>query len=172
VGPEDVIEVLQALAEHEIQVWIDGGWGLDALVGEQTRDHRDLDLAVDQDDLARAEEVLGELGFWHDAAAEPGLPARFVLRDDCGREVDFHPLVFDRDGHGWQQLSKSGRAWDWHPAEHLQAHGAIAGREVRCLTPELQVRFHLGYEWGERDEHDLKVLARTFNVPLPPPLRP
>lgn len=167
--PEDVNEVLEALERNDIQVWIDGGWGVDALIGEQTRDHLDLDLAVDQRDLPRIKQVLGDLGFDHDRTVELGLPARLVLRDSSSREIDLHPLAFDTDGHGWQQLSESGRAWGQYPAEHLQATGTIAGRAVRCLTPELQVRFRMGYEWSERDEHDLSLLASHFEVPLPPP---
>jgi hypothetical protein len=27
-------------------IWLDGGWGVDALVGEQTREHEDLNLIV------------------------------------------------------------------------------------------------------------------------------
>jgi lincosamide nucleotidyltransferase A/C/D/E len=165
---EDVIEVLEALERHDIHVWIDGGWGVDALVGEQTRNRLDLDLAVDQRDLQRIKQVLGDLGFRHDRTADPGLPARLVLHDDRTREIDLHPLLFDDDGHGWQQLSESGRAWGRYPAEHLQATGTITGHEVRCLTPELQARFRMGYEWSVRDEHDLKLLASNFETPLPP----
>lgn len=168
--PDDVIRVLEALERHDIDVWIDGGWGVDALIGEETRDHLDLDLAVDQRDLPRIEQALGDLGFERDRTAEPGLPARLVLRDSRGLQIDLHPLVFDTDGHGWQQLSGSGRAWGRYPAEHLVATGKIAGRGVRCLTPELQVRFRMGYEWSEHDEHDLNLLASHFEIPVPPPL--
>jgi lincosamide nucleotidyltransferase A/C/D/E len=167
---DDVVEVLEALDRHDIHVWIDGGWGVDALVGEQTRDHLDLDLAVDQRDLALITQVLGGFGFRLDSTVEPGLPSRLVVRNGRSREIDLHPLVFDKRGDGWQQLSKSGRAWGRYPSEHLQATGTIAGREVRCLTAELQVRFRLGYEWSGRDEHDLSLLASRFDVPLPPPL--
>jgi hypothetical protein len=34
------------------RVWIAGGWGVDALVGRQTRIHSDLDLAVDVTQMA------------------------------------------------------------------------------------------------------------------------
>jgi hypothetical protein len=34
--------------------WIGGGWGVDALVGYQTRGHHNLDLAVDADQVAAA----------------------------------------------------------------------------------------------------------------------
>ena len=170
MDPGDVVEVWDALERNGILAWVDGGWGVDALVGTQTREHLDLDLAVDRRDLPRIEHVLDRLGFRRDSTAAPGLPARLVLRDDRGREIDLHPLVFDENGHGWQQLSESGRSWGRYPTEHLRAAGTIASREVRCLSPELQVRFRMGYEWSERDEHDLDVLARHFEIPLPPPL--
>lgn len=151
-------------------MWIDGGWGVDALVGEQTREHADLDLAVDVDELARVERLLADIGLRHDPTVEPGLPARLVLRDDRGRQVDIHPLRFDEDGNGWQQLSETGKAWARYPAEHLGGTGSIAGMRVRCLSPELQVRSRAGYEWSSRDEHDIDLLARRFpDVPLPPP---
>jgi lincosamide nucleotidyltransferase A/C/D/E len=41
---DDVLAVLAVLREAGAEVWVGGGWGIDALVGEQTRDHRDLDL--------------------------------------------------------------------------------------------------------------------------------
>jgi hypothetical protein len=36
-------------------------------------------------------------------------------------------------------------AWGAYPAEDLTVTGMVAGRPVRCLTPSLQVRHHLGY---------------------------
>lgn len=167
----DVLEVLEALDSYASRVWIDGGWGVDALVGEQTRDHADLDLAVDHSDLPEIEQALVTIGYRHDATATPGLPARFVVRDDDGRQIDIHPLHLDREGNGWQQLSETGRAWGRYPVEDLRASGNIAGRRVQCLSPELQFRFRLAHEWSGRDEHDIRLLASRFDVgPLPPPL--
>jgi lincosamide nucleotidyltransferase A/C/D/E len=168
---EDVVEVLDWLDRAEVHVWVDGGWGVDALIGDQTRAHIDLDLALDRSELDRARETLEERGFRHDATVEPGLPGRLVMRDEQEREVDFHPLVFDAAGNGWQQLSDSGKAWGRYPGEDLQSGGVIGGRHVRCLSPQLQFRFRMGYEWSERDEHDLRLLVERFGVPTPPPLR-
>jgi len=165
---QDVIEVLDCLAGAGVRVYVDGGWGVDALIGEQTRRHRDLDLALDRDHLKRARQALEENDFRHDTTSEPGLPARLVLRDDEGRQVDFHPLLFDEGGDGWQQLSESGKAWGRYPADDLNATGTIAGRPVRCLSPQIQFRFRMGYEWGERDEHDIRLLIEHFGVPSPP----
>jgi lincosamide nucleotidyltransferase A/C/D/E len=166
----NVLEVLDSLADAGITAWLDGGWGIDALLGEQTRPHADLDVAIARDDCARARERLEALGYRHDAEAEPGLPARLVLRDDHGRQVDLHPLVFDPEGNGWQQLSSRG-AWGCYPAADLDASGTIAGRSVRCISAQLQLRFHLGHEWNEREEQDLRLLNERFGTPLPPQLR-
>ena len=45
----DVVEILSDLRAAGCRVWVAGGWGVDALVGRQTRPHRDLDLAVDDE---------------------------------------------------------------------------------------------------------------------------
>lgn len=41
----DVVKLYKLFEENGIEVWIDGGWGIDALLGEQTRPHQDLDIA-------------------------------------------------------------------------------------------------------------------------------
>jgi lincosamide nucleotidyltransferase A/C/D/E len=161
---EDVVEIVKALEAEGIAVWLDGGWGVDALVGEQTRSHADLDLAVDRVQLEHLQDKLERLGFRADPSAEPGLPARLAMNDERGREVDLHPLVFDGTGNGWQQLDDSGRAWGRYPADDLTARGVVAGHAVNCLSAALQFRFHLGYEPSARDRHDLRLLQTRFHV--------
>ena len=164
----DVVAVIDLLAREQIDVWVDGGWGIDALVGRETRDHADLDLVVAQDDLDRARTALAAVGFVHDESAKPGLPARLVLVADDGRRVDLHPVVFDAGGNGWQPLGDG--AWGAYPADGLDAGGEVGGRSVRCISPELQLRHHLGYPPDEHDRHDLRLLSERFGVGLPPGL--
>ena len=40
----DVLEIVARLDAAGVRVWLDGGWGVDALIRHQTRDHEDLDL--------------------------------------------------------------------------------------------------------------------------------
>jgi lincosamide nucleotidyltransferase A/C/D/E len=162
----DVLAVIDCLDAKRIDFWLDGGWGIDALVGRETRPHEDLDLVVAQDDLPRAQTALAELGFEHDPTVEPGLPARVVLVAPDGRHVDLHPVEFDDRGNGWQPLGDG--AYGAYPADGLTGTGEVAGRSVRCLTPELQVRHHLGYRPDDDDHHDLRVLAERFDLDLPP----
>lgn len=162
----DVLAVLDRLDTAGVAAWLDGGWGVDALVGRQTREHADLDLVVSERDLARAAAALGGLGFAPDETAEPGLPARLALLAPDGRRVDLHPVVFDERGNGWQPLG--GDAWGAYPGADLRSTGQVAGRTVRCLSPDLQLRHHLGYPPDENDRRDLRILAAAFDVALPP----
>ena len=145
---------------------MDGGWGVDALLGEETRPHADLDLALSKADLGRALSALAEAGFATNDEATPGLPARFVLREGDGRQVDLHPLAFDEHGNGWQELGEE--AWGLYPADGLTGSGLIGGLEVRCLTPELQLRHHMGWSLTGTARADLARLGERFGVPLPP----
>lgn len=66
-----VLEVIDRLVESGIAVWIDGGWGVDALVGQQTRPHTDLDLVIAQADCSAGRAALEPLGYAHDTTIEP-----------------------------------------------------------------------------------------------------
>jgi lincosamide nucleotidyltransferase A/C/D/E len=60
---EDVVEILGWLDAASADVWLDGGWGVDALFGEQTREHKDLDLIVRDAHESRMRDVLATHGF-------------------------------------------------------------------------------------------------------------
>lgn len=164
----DVADVHGALAQLDaagVATCLDGGWGVDALLGRQTRPHPDLDVVIARDDVARVLDALGDLGFSHDHASEPGLPARLVL-NGRGRVIDCHVVVFDGEGNGWQELDDE--AWGAYPVDGLGGTGLIGGRPVRCITADLQVRHHLGYPPSHKDLRDMRALADAFDVALPP----
>jgi len=48
---EEVAQVLGALDDSGVRHWVGGGWRAAVLVGRQTSEYRDLDLAVNADDL-------------------------------------------------------------------------------------------------------------------------
>lgn len=43
VNKTDVIEIITYTEEKGIDIWIDGGSGVDALLEEETRTHNDID---------------------------------------------------------------------------------------------------------------------------------
>jgi aminoglycoside-2''-adenylyltransferase len=50
-----------------------------------------------------------------------------------------------------------GGTWPY-PAAGFAGRGTVAGREVHCLTPEVQVLTHAGYELDADDIRDLQAL--------------
>lgn len=57
----DMIQVVEALEEADVEVWLDGGWGVDALLEEHTREHDDLDVIIAVDHVPRIVVVLANL---------------------------------------------------------------------------------------------------------------
>ncbi|MFJ6571872.1 nucleotidyltransferase domain-containing protein [Streptomyces sp. NPDC091292] len=156
---DDVLAVLALLHDAGAEVWIGGGWGIDALVGRATRPHRDLDLvhrAEQEPDLLAA---LGAAGF---TETVDWRPVRFVLADGRGRELDLHPLEFAPDGSAVQTSMDPEHPFTY-PASCFST-GTIQGATVPCLSAEQQVRFHQGYEPAERDLHDMALLRDAFGI--------
>jgi lincosamide nucleotidyltransferase A/C/D/E len=148
----DVIEVLDLLDDAGVRHWVGGGWGVAALAGRQTRQHRDLDLAVDAGHLDTCLQMLGQLGY---TAETDWLPVRLELRAPGARWVDVHPVTFSGDGHG-RQPDLDGGFFDYPPAAFTT--GWIGGRLVHCLSAQQQRRFRTGYEHRPQDLHDLAEL--------------
>ena len=146
-----VLEILSVLEAHECRIWIAGGWGVDALLGRQTRSHRDLDLAVDAEHEALAVELLGGLGY---QVETDWRPVRVELASQDGW-VDLHPVVFDQTGVGRQADVNGGQ---FHYPREAFTVGVLGDRPVPCLSRPAQIRFHSGYQPRATDVHDLALL--------------
>jgi lincosamide nucleotidyltransferase A/C/D/E len=159
---QDVIDLLRRFQASGVSYWVDGGWGVDALLGEQTRDHSDLDLVVHRAHLAQARRVLQQLGF---AVLRDWLPNAIALQDAAGREVDLHPVDPTADGGGDQIQLDGTTRWHYSPP----VAGVIGGQAVHCCPVADQLLCHLGYEPRQSDYADMRLLAEHFGVRLPPP---
>lgn len=160
---DSVLEVLAALDDASVPVWLDGGWGVDALLCEQTRDHADLDIILSSTHVPKLKDVLLAIGY---QVAPGGSAANFILADERGREVDVHAIEFNERGYGSFQLS-DGRRWPFPPAA-FAGQGRIDQRQVRCLSADAQVQCHgQGYEPTENDLRDMERLQERFGVVLP-----
>jgi lincosamide nucleotidyltransferase A/C/D/E len=166
VRAEVVVELLDLLHSSGVDSWVDGGWGVDALLGYQSRPHEDLDLVVALDRVSRIREVLDSHGF---TLSEDQLPVRFVLSHPHLGHIDFHTVTFDREGGGLQP-QPSGKTFRYPPDGFVG--GQIADRPVRCISARVQVLCHLGYEPKEKDVHDVRLLHQAFGVELPAAYRP
>src|SRR5262245_4656737 len=104
---DDLIEVLEALEDTGIEAWLDGGWAVDAVLGTQTRPHKDVDIIVQVADVPKLRQTLTKMGF----DIQPGgTDSNFVLADEAGREIDVHTVVFDKDGNGVYRMANGS---DW-----------------------------------------------------------
>jgi lincosamide nucleotidyltransferase A/C/D/E len=150
---DDVLKVLDALQRAGIRHWVAGGWGVDALVGAETRRHRDLDLMVDADDHVACMATLAGLGY---TVETDWLPVRVELVAGGDRWVDVHPVRFDAQGNGLQG-DPDGTHFRYPPAGFVVAR--LGDRDVPCMSAAEQERAHTGYELRPQDEHDLRQLA-------------
>jgi lincosamide nucleotidyltransferase A/C/D/E len=165
--PGALVDLLQLFESAGIEVWLDGGWAVDALLGTQTRPHQDVDIILRVADLPRLREILGSRGF---TIRPGGTESNFVLADDSGLEVDVHAIAFDRDGNGVYRM-ENGSDWIF-PAAGFSGRGLVQDVAVRCLSAEAQVLCHAhGYVPTEKDLQDMELLHARFGVELPPHLR-
>lgn len=165
MSAEEVVDVLERLEAAGVESSVAGGWAIDALLDRVTREHGDLDLAIDANDIDRAIDALDAMGL---SVEVDERPARVALSDGR-RSVDLHPVRWGADGTGRQSTGTGG---DFvYPRGSSRAVGRIGGRGVRCLTPELLVTFHLGYEPRDIDRNDMAALAERYGLDLPEPYR-
>ncbi|HEY4718360.1 MAG TPA: nucleotidyltransferase family protein [Anaerolineales bacterium] len=159
----DVITLYTNLEALGIKIWIDGGWGVDALLGRQTRPHEDIDIVVEQKHVATLRKFLENKGY-RDMQRDDTSAWNFVMSDVEGHQVDFHVIVFDTHGDGLYGPAEKGIIY---PAVSLTGEGSIGGLRVRCISPEWMVKFHSGYELHQKDYDDVAALCAKFGIALP-----
>src|SRR5687768_14553221 len=108
-----LVELLGLFESAAVRVWLDGGWGVDALLETHTRSHRDVDIILRVADVPQLQELLARRGFAVREGASP--PDSFVLADRSGLEVDVHAVSFDDAGNGVYRM-QNGEDWIF-PAE-------------------------------------------------------
>ncbi|MEU2022716.1 aminoglycoside nucleotidyltransferase [Streptomyces sp. NPDC016469] len=169
MSAEDVVALVQRLDAHGVDACIGGGWGVDALLGEQTRDHSDLDVWVPAAHLEALFRAFAEAGVDRIFPWPDDRPWNFVLHDGVRRRVDLHlyePLAGGRLHYG---SVVTGTVF---AADALAGRGSIAGTPVRCESADWAVRCHTGYEPRDVDRHDVPLLCRRFGIPLPEGFEP
>jgi len=162
-----LVELLQLFESATIPVWLDGGWGVDALLQTQTRTHEDVDIVIPVADVPKLQELLAMRGF---AVREGTPPNSFVLANGSGLEVDVHAVTFGDNGSGVYRM-QNGEDWIYS-AEGFSGRGLVGEISVSCLSPTTQVLCHAhGYVPTEKDFRDMELLEDRFGVELPPQLQ-
>lgn len=98
----EILTVVAAFSAAGCRFWLEGGWGVDALVGRQTRAHRDVDIDAQHEETALA--VLADLGYTIETDWRPN---RVELAAGRGW-IDLHPLLIDADGNARQAALDGG----------------------------------------------------------------
>ena len=155
---EKVIEIYNTLERMGILIWIDGGWAKDALIGRQTREHRDLDFAVERKNLDKLVNHFISEGY-----SEVDRPEENKWDIVLGKqqyELDIHAFDFDEEG---KVLDKP--YWDAYESDALNGIGYINNTKVRCvnLYHLLKTLDSTKRELREKDIHDLPLLQELKN---------
>ena len=149
---ENLMEVLNLLDSLKIKYWIDGGWGVDILLGEQNREHRDIDVDFDGKFTGILLDTLKGKGY---EITTDWSPARIELYHPQLGYIDIHPLIISEDGSAKQ----AGLNDNWYDFKAEWFSSALfEGRIIPCISAEAQKIFHNGYELREVDIIDLKNL--------------
>lgn len=156
------VELCDALQVAGVRYWVIGGWGVDAILGRETRPHKDLDILAVRDDLVhlrRMFEVEGlalshvwEESRWIEDVGEPW-PTAFVANDSNGRALDVHLIGVLPRGAVVQHYDNP-----WQLPESFTSTGTIAGRRIPCVSAVAQIRMHVGYTLPAEQQVDLELL--------------
>jgi lincosamide nucleotidyltransferase A/C/D/E len=158
---QTVLSIYNSLEELGVPIWIDGGWGVDALLETQTRDHNDLDIVVEQRHVLHLRDFLKD---YREIKLEIARPHNFVLADPSSNEIDVHVIEIDQVGNGIYGPPEKG---EMYPSASLTGVGKIDGQTVRCISAEWTLKFHSGYELKDKDYRDMSALCTKFNLELP-----
>lgn len=160
---EAVIALCRSFESEGLRFWIDGGWGVDALLAMQTRPHSDLDLAVHFGDMPLFAQLLESLSYQR--AVGPELPDwNWVFCHQSEGMVDLHGFVLNDDGDGILGEPKDNSAY---PAGAFTGVGTLGDMTVRCIAAPVVLLFRNGFEPRDVDRHDVAALCSHFDLKRP-----
>lgn len=159
----DVLSLLDLADRCGVWLCVDGGWGVDALLGRQTRKHGDLDVALEATNLPSLEVELATAGYRR-CGEEEATAWNFLMAREDGAVIDLHAIVLDEHGNG--VLGPPGLE-AVYPAAALSGRGRISGRPVNCISPTWAIAFHDAYTGDEADRADVLALCAHFALPIP-----
>lgn len=151
---QDAAELISFLQTNGVELYVDGGWAVDAVLGQQTRDHSDLDIAIPERDAPRLRELMSTLGY-RELPRYDAWECNFVLTDALRRQFDVHSYTLDEARNNIHGVPYS--------QEQLTGKGVINGCMVCCVPPEWLVKLHTGYEPDENDYRDVKAIECRSN---------
>ncbi len=148
-----LLAIYNLMERHGIKIWIDGGWCVDALVGKQTRDHADLDIAVRRRDNDRLHKLLEAEGY-SEVTRRDSSDWMYVAGNRQGNQVDVHVFEYDKGGNNSYGVE--------YPFGSLTGTGRVNGQQVRCVDAKWMLRFKTAYPPKAKDRHDIALLEQLL----------
>ncbi|WP_294150372.1 nucleotidyltransferase domain-containing protein [uncultured Clostridium sp.] len=149
---ETLEEILDLLDGMGMRYWIDGGWGVDIILGRQSREHRDIDVDFDGEYTDVLLKALEDKGY---VITTDWRPCRIELSHPLLGYIDIHPFVIAEDGSARQADPEGG----WYDLQAEWFSSAVfEGRKIPCISAGAQKPFHTGYEPREVDKVDMQNL--------------
>lgn len=152
VTEQNLFYILDLFENLEVTYWLDGGWGVDVLTGEQQREHRDIDIDFDALHTEKVIEKLKEIGYETEV---DWMPARMELKHKKYGYIDIHPLNIKPDGSATQSDLEDGF---YIFEKDYFTNSYYKNRQIPCISKHAQLLFHSGYELTEKDYFDIENL--------------
>lgn len=128
VTKADLLKVLDLMETFGMRYWLDGGWGVDVLLGKQTREHRDVDINFDARYTDALLRTLVSHGY---EITTDWRPVRIELCHPELSYVDIHPFVINEDGTAKQADLEGG--WYEFEADYFGS-AVFEGRTIPCIS--------------------------------------
>jgi lincosamide nucleotidyltransferase A/C/D/E len=161
---QDVQQLVARLQERGVDFAVGGGWAVDALLGNQTREHSDLDLWVRAEDLHDVLTVLVQEGIDRILPWPGDRPWNWVVHDGR-RKVDLH--LFERTTAAGDWRYGGALYSETFPEEALQGQGTFGDLSVRCESARWSLEFHNSQNPRDVDVRDMRLLCQHFGLDLP-----
>lgn len=112
VDKKSFLMIIDLLTKLNIRYWVEGGWGVDILIGKQTREHRDIDIDFDADFEGLLINKLENMGYQITSDLRP---TRAELYHPTHGYIDIHPFFISQSGDmrqanpdgGWFDLAQT-----------------------------------------------------------------
>ncbi len=167
---EKLIEIYSGLESLSVRPILDGGWGVDALLGTETRAHKDVDLIITKNDLQKVKDHLLLQGFTD--CTEDGVWWHFFMESNDAT-IDFIVVQPEKSGGAYLGPRENNM---FFPEEAFNGTGRVLGKEVRCLPANYRIRsltkdfgvvVKNNYQISAQDCQDMIALCKKFNIDIP-----
>ncbi|HEV8575238.1 MAG TPA: hypothetical protein VGR43_11095 [Dehalococcoidia bacterium] len=161
-----IAEVRDALEAAGVRWWLFGGWGLDARIGRQTRDHHDIEFWVYHEDAERTREALIGRSFTVRTTDYPEESQEFE-KDG----VKLSSAFLHREGENAAQVRGRWSDWRFPPTSFESSSGHLGKLEVPVMSVEgmlaMKEQFpslRNGRPLRDKDVRDIKRLRKLLGT--------